>query len=206
MHLPITSAQLFDGPDARENQTVLWAVAGAFAVNGLRTGKDDLLDWQLFLANDFEHLARAKRIYMNKFSDLRHVTPVSRLVKHDVNSVKRSGNYVAIPHVALHEFRVWIHPCRFSPPVRLRLEIIERAYLPACTQKEIDKMRDNQAGATSDQCAFCHVVPFYIRRSPERVPIQQILLQPNARATGLRDDLAQKLFRARREVFPCILA
>src|SRR5213083_512099 len=125
MHLPIATTQLLDRTDARKDQSVLRTFARAFAVNGLRARDDDLFDREIFLANHFKDLRRAERIYMHKFRDLRHVTAVRGLVKNYVDAVEHSGHRVAITQVALDEFSLWIGPCRLSPPVGLRLKIIQ---------------------------------------------------------------------------------
>ena len=59
MHLPVAATQLLDRTDARKDQSMLWTLARAFAVNGLRAGNDDLFDREIFLANHFKHLRRA---------------------------------------------------------------------------------------------------------------------------------------------------
>src|SRR5262249_20943737 len=125
-------------------------LARAFAVDGLRAGNDDLFNWQIPFANDFEHLCGAQRIHMHKFRDLGHVTAVRGLVKNDVDPVERSRNRVAIPHVALDEFRLGIYPRRLSTAVRLRLEIIKRAHLPTLAHEKIDNVRTDQTRGASD--------------------------------------------------------
>ena len=59
MHLPIALLQLFHRAHGWKNETVFRTNPGAFAVNRLRTGEDDFFDWQIFLANDLEHLGGA---------------------------------------------------------------------------------------------------------------------------------------------------
>ena len=120
---------------------MLQAFARAFAVNSLRARNDDLFDREIFLANDFNHLCRAQRIHVHIFRDLRHVTAVGGLVKNNVDVVERSGNRIAVPHVALDEFGLGIYPCRLSAAVGLRLEIIQRANLPTLAHEKIDNVR-----------------------------------------------------------------
>src|SRR4029077_520880 len=91
---------------------------------------------------------------MHVFRDLRHITAVRGLVKNNVDLIERGSNRIAIPHVAQDEFRLGIYPCRLSAAVRLRLEIIQRAHLPAFAHKKIDNMRADQTRSASDECAF----------------------------------------------------
>ena len=93
---------------------------------------------------------------MHKFRDLRHVTAVRGLVKNNVDPVERGSDRIAIPHVALDEFRLGIYPCRLSAAVRLRLEIIQRANRPAFAHEKIDNVRADQTRAASDECALRH--------------------------------------------------
>jgi len=78
---------------------------------------------------------------MHIFYDLGHVTAVRGLVKNNVDPIERGSNRIAIPHVALDEFGPGVYPCRLSAAVRLRLEIIQRAYLPAFSNEKIDNVR-----------------------------------------------------------------
>src|SRR6476660_6649310 len=80
-------------------------------------------------------------------------------MKNNVDSIERSSNRIAIPHVALDEFAVGIYPCRLSAAVRLRLEIIQRAHLPTFTHEKIDNVRADQTRGASDECAL-HFIPF----------------------------------------------
>ena len=91
---------------------------------------------------------------MHIFRDFRHVTAVCGLVKNNVDPIERGSNRIAIPHVALDEFRLGIYPCRLSAPVRLRLEIIQCANLPTFTHEKIDNVRADQTRGASDECAF----------------------------------------------------
>jgi hypothetical protein len=92
------------------------------------------------------------------FGNLRHVTAVRGLMENNVDSLERSSNRIAIPHVALDEFRFGIYPRRFSAAVRLRLEIIQSAHLPAFAHEKIDNVRADQTRGASDECAFHHLV------------------------------------------------
>src|SRR5438094_9516101 len=96
---------------------------------------------------------------MHKFRDLRHVPAVRGLVKNHVDASERSGNRIAIPHVALDEFSLGIYPCRLSAAVRLRLEIIQSAHLPTLAHEKIDNVRADQTRGASDECAL-HFIPF----------------------------------------------
>ena len=96
---------------------------------------------------------------MHVFRDLRHVTAVRGLVKNNVDPIERGSNRIAIPHVALDEFRLGIYPCRLSAAVRLRLEIIQRANLPTFAHEKIDNVRADQTRGAGDECAF-HFIPF----------------------------------------------
>src|SRR5262245_25005480 len=135
-----------------------WTFACAFAVNGLRAGNDDLFDREIVLPNDFKHLCCAERIHMHILRNLRHVTAVRGLVKNNVDSIERSSNRIAIPYVALNEFRLGIYPCRLSATVRLRFEIIQGPHLPTLLHKSVYNMRADQARCASDECAFHHLV------------------------------------------------
>ena len=53
----VAGAELFYGADERDDVAVLGAEGGAFAVDGLGTGDDELADGELVVADDFEHLA-----------------------------------------------------------------------------------------------------------------------------------------------------
>ena len=91
---------------------------------------------------------------MHKFRDLRHVPAVRGLVKNNLDPIERGSNRIAIPHVALDEFRLGIYPCRPSAAVRLRLEIIQSAHLPTFAHEKIDNVRADQTRGASDECAF----------------------------------------------------
>jgi hypothetical protein len=93
---------------------------------------------------------------MHIFRNLGHVTAVCGLVKNNVNPIERSGNCIAVPHVALDKFRPGIYPCRLATSVRLRLEIIQGAHLPTFAHEKIDNMRTNQTSGASDKRVFSH--------------------------------------------------
>src|SRR5215469_14508955 len=103
---------------------------------------------------------------MHEFRDLRHIAAVGGLVKNNVDPIERDRNRIAIPHVALDEFRVGIYPCRLSAAVRLRLEIIQSAYLPTFAHEKIDNMRADQTRGASDECALRH--PFSVAAVSDR--------------------------------------
>ena len=84
------------------------------------------------------------------FDDLRHVSAVSCLVKDDVDLVERGRDGVAIAHVALDEFCLFIDPRRFTATMRVRLKIIERANLPAFAHEQINNVRADQARTASN--------------------------------------------------------
>ena len=170
VHLPIAATQLLDRANAWKDQSVLGTFARAFAVNGLRAGNDDLFNRKIFLPNHFKHLCRAERIHVHIFRDLRHVTAVRGLVKNNVDPIERSSNRIAIPHVALDEFRLGIYPCRLSAAVGLRLEIIQRANLPTFAHEKIDNVRADQTRGASDECAFFHSIDDCHLRSRLRQP------------------------------------
>src|SRR5581483_135003 len=104
--------------------------------------------------NDLEHLCGAERIHVHVFRDLGHVTAVGRLVKDDVDLIQSGGDRCAIPDVALDKFRAFVDPRRLAAFVRVRLEIIEYANLPAFAHEKIDNVRTDQAGAAGNESAF----------------------------------------------------
>jgi hypothetical protein len=114
MHLPITFAQLLYRPHRRKNQSMVWTITGAFAVNSLRACDDDFLNRQILLADYFKHLGSAERIHVHKFCHLWHVTAVGSLVKNDVDFVECGGNRLAIAQIAVNEFRFGVDPRRLS--------------------------------------------------------------------------------------------
>jgi hypothetical protein len=93
---------------------------------------------------------------MHEFHNFRHVTAKRGLVENNLDPIERGSNLIAIPHVALDEFRRGIYPRRLSAAVRLRLDIIQRAHLPTFAHEKIDNVRADQTRGAGDECAFRH--------------------------------------------------
>src|SRR5437763_9169111 len=155
MHVPIAPAQLLDRSYGWEDQRVRRTLSGALAVNCLRARDDEFFNWQSFLANDFEHLCRTKRVHVNEFGNLRHIPAVSRLVKNDFDIFKRGRYCGMIAQIALNEFRFFFEPGWFSAAMRLRLEIIERAHSPTFADQHVHEVRADEASGSRHQGAFC---------------------------------------------------
>src|SRR5438045_3850460 len=103
---------------------------------------------------------------MHIFRDLRHIAAIRSLVKNNVDPVQGSRNSIAIPHVALDEFRFWIYPCWFSAPMCLRLQIIQSAHLPTFAHEKVYNVGTNQTCGASDECTFHHfILPCRVRRA-----------------------------------------
>ena len=130
------------------------AERGAFAVDGLRAGDEDLADGQLLVADDLEHLRGAEAVDEDVLGHLGHVAAVGRLVEDDVDVFERGVHGVVVLHVALAELGCRIDPCGFAMFVGLGLEIIEDAHRPAFAHKQIDDVRADQACAAGDERSF----------------------------------------------------
>ncbi len=87
--------------------------------------------------DDLEHLGSAETIYPHIFRDLRHVTAVRRLMKHDVDVAQSSGDSLPIGNIAFAELDVIANPGRFAFSVRLRLKIIENPNPPAFAFQQV---------------------------------------------------------------------
>jgi hypothetical protein len=71
-------------------------------------------------------------------------------MKNDVYVIERGCDCIAIAQITFDELRLFINSWWLSSPVRLRLEIIKRAHLPAFAHEEIDNVRTNQARSAGD--------------------------------------------------------
>src|SRR6266581_6981387 len=91
---------------------------------------------------------------MDVFRDLGHKSAVSRLVKDDVDVVKRGADRFAIAQVAFNEFHLIRYPRRFSAAMRLRLKIIQDAYFPAFSHEQVGYMRTDQTSTACDERAL----------------------------------------------------
>ena len=83
---------------------------GAFTVNSLRRGNDYFSDWQVFLANNFQHLRGPKRIDVHVLRDVGHVAAVSGLMKDHVDFVECGANRFGVAQIAFNKFRSIVNP------------------------------------------------------------------------------------------------
>ena len=75
----------------------------------------------------------------------------------DVDIAQRPRDDGAFAQIALHKLRFRIHPGRLAKLVRVRLEVIEDAHLPALAHQQIDDVRSDQSRAAGDERAFAIV-------------------------------------------------
>jgi hypothetical protein len=92
------------------------------------------------IADDLQHLRRAKAVNQNVLRHLRHIATVGSLVKDDVDIQQRRMHRLVILHVALAELGRRIDPWRLAILVRLRFEVIEDSNLPAVADKSKSTM------------------------------------------------------------------
>jgi hypothetical protein len=85
MHTEVASPQLFGGAQQGNDVAMFRAVCRTFAVDCLRTGYQDLLDRQLVIADDLQHLGRAEAIDEDVLRHLGHVAAVCCFVKDNID-------------------------------------------------------------------------------------------------------------------------
>src|SRR5438552_19120739 len=88
------------------------------------------------------------------FRDLGHKSAVSSLVKDDVDVVERGADCFAIAQVAFNEFHLIRYPRRFSAAMRLRLKIIQDAYLPSFAHEQVCYVRTDQTSTAWAESAL----------------------------------------------------
>src|SRR6266513_6317680 len=91
---------------------------------------------------------------MDVFRDLGHKSAVSSLVKDDVDVIQRGADCFAIAQVAFNEFHLIRYPRGFSAALRLRLKIIQDAYIPAFAHEQVGYMRTDQTSTACDESAL----------------------------------------------------
>ncbi len=127
----VAGAELLCRTQQGHDVAVLGAVGGALAVHGLGAGDDDLLDGQLVVADDLEHLRGAEAVDEDVLGHLGHVAAVSRLVEDDVDVLERGVHGVVILDEALAELGWRVDPLGLAVLVGLGLEVVEDADGPA---------------------------------------------------------------------------
>ena len=151
MDVPIAALELGDGTGGAVEAAVLRAGVGALVVDRLRGGDDDFAHRQVAVADRLQHQGGADAIGVDELGDLRHVATVGRLVEDNVDPVQRPLPGLAMPDVTLHELGGLGHPGWLAVTVRLPLQVVEDAHVPAGGQRRVDDVRADQPGAAGDE-------------------------------------------------------
>ena len=154
MHGPVGDAELLDGAHGGKDEPVRGAGRRALAVDGLRAGDDDLLDGQVVLADDLQHLRGAEAVDLHVLGDLGHVAAVRALVKDHVDAFHGGAHRRAVSQIALDKFRLLVDPGGFAEAVGLGFEVVEDANGPAFAEEVVGDVRADEARAAGDEGAF----------------------------------------------------